>query len=204
MGHKTRGFLVLVVLMLVLVTPAYGESHADGESEGHQSGPWYRNMDLWKLINLSVLIFVLYKFLAVPIARMLSERTHSIEEMINTAQKQQENARNELQEMRERLANAKGEIDEMINRGQDEARRIIEDLKKNTSVEVEHIQQRAADDLTHEFTMARQELVEFIAAKAVERAEQKIKKMDINVLHSDYIKRFQVLLNKQGGNGEGP
>jgi F0F1-type ATP synthase membrane subunit b/b' len=203
--------IVSAMLSLPAAVPAETGEHSPSqataaESEAHGGGhvatPWYRGMDLWKGINLAVLLFVIYKLMAVPIKRILSDRSHTIEEMLRGAENDRALAGEELLDMRQKLTGAKTEIEEILSRGQDEARKVIEQIKAATVVDMASMQKRAGEELSQELIDARQALIGFLASKAVQRAEQKIRTMDMSKLQAKYLRQFQQSLTIQGGNGE--
>lgn len=216
MGLRKQRFLGvagLLVIALLLVGPsmalaqhgaATAEHESGGESGGHEATPWYRGMNLWKAINLTILVAVLYKLMAVPVKRVLSDRTHAIDEALRNVEHEQHAAREHYTEMQLKLSEAKQEIGDVIGRGQEEAQKIIEELNATTSAEVAILQKRLGEELEQNVNEARQELVAFLATKAIQRAEQKIKTMDVSKLQARYLRQFQQLLTLQGDASERP
>lgn len=181
------------------------ESHGTEEhGDGHGSTPWYRSFDLWKFINLGVLILILYKLLGAPLGKFFRDRSTSIEEMLKSAENERELARKDLETMQQNIADARAEINSILERGEVSAQRAIKEIEENTASEIEIIKRRTSDELEQELISIRQELVTFVAKEAVAQATQKIEKMNLGNLQAGYLKQFQKTLNVQGGNGEKP
>jgi len=198
------GGMVLCVPLLAIASGG-STGHADGEAEGgHTAVPWYRGFDLWKFINLGVLLFVLYKLLAVPILRLLHERTHTIEDALNSAEKDKMLAAEELEQIKRQLASAKYEMDQILEKGRNSAQQVIKDIISNSEATFEVIKKRAQDELAQNLIDTKQELQSFVAAEAVKLARKKIDKLNLVDLQTHYVQVFQERVKLQGGNGEGP
>ncbi|MFC1849747.1 hypothetical protein ACFL27_06020 [candidate division CSSED10-310 bacterium] len=209
MKHKCLVFLIMAVLILLMPLLVCGEqdSHSPAEPEAehgeHHGAPWYKSMDLWKTINLAVLFFVLYKLLAVPISRFLSERTAQIDESLRNAENEKNEAHQNFEDMNERLTTAKDEIEAIITRGQEDAAKAITEIKENSALEIVSLKQQIADTLAQEVAKSKKELISFVASQAISQAREKITQLDTKKLQTDYLKKFHEHLKPQGGNGEG-
>ncbi len=113
---------------------------------------------LWQLVNFFVLLFLLKKYLYGPVTEMLDKRSEKIENDLQEARKQREEAK-ELKEQREKeLKEARQKAQKIVEeaeaRGEERAEEIVsaaeeeaERIKERRMAEIEQARQDAADEL---------------------------------------------------------
>ncbi len=108
---------------------------------------------IWAIVNIAILFVVLRVFLFKPINKIMDERTKSIQNDIDSAQKSREEAEELKTEYTQTLADAKAEVkareeasaakQEMISSSEEEARQIIDTANKTIENERKRAMQEA-------------------------------------------------------------
>jgi F-type H+-transporting ATPase subunit b len=158
--------LILSLLYPVLVFAAGGE-----EYKGTTVMDW-----VWKIVNFSILVFILVKFAGKPLKNFLRQRKELIEKSIKEAQEAKELAKKALAEVEERLKLKDKEVEEIISlsktSGEAERDRLIQDGER---LKVKILEQAKAN-IEHEVKMAREAIKAEAVEAAMNLAEEKIKK----------------------------
>ncbi|MCX8030386.1 MAG: ATP synthase F0 subunit B [Thermodesulfovibrionales bacterium] len=167
---KTMGiynFAIFSLTFFILLSPNL--VYAAG---GAEEGPlgW-----LWRILNFTILVVLLVKFVGKPLKNFLKQRSEMIEKSIKDAQEAKQIAQKALAEVEEKLRLKDKEIAEILavakSSGEEEKKRLIEDAERLKS----KILEQAKSNIDHEIKMAK----EIIKAEAVEEAiklsEEKIK-----------------------------
>jgi F-type H+-transporting ATPase subunit b len=124
----------LLSAALAGVLPAVAASAAEHGAEG--GGGWNPLVDgdfgnfFWTLLTLVVVYLVLKKWAWGPLLAALQDRERFIEDSLNQAVAEREQAREQLHKYEEKLATARGEVDAML----DEARRDAAALREREEV----------------------------------------------------------------------
>lgn len=151
---------------------------------------------VWRILNFSILIFILVKFVGKPLKEFLKQRTGMIEKSIKEAQEAKEIAKKALAEVEEKLKLKDKEIAEILSlakvTGEDEKKRLIEDADR---LKVKIIEQAKAN-IEHEVKMAKEAIKAEAVEEAIKLSEEKIKsrltKEDQDKILQDSIKLLGV------------
>jgi F-type H+-transporting ATPase subunit b len=150
---------------------------------------------LWRTLNFAILLIVLIKVLAKPIANGLRARQQSITEQFTDLEERKTEADLAYQTYEEKLASIDQEINDIIQsavaQGEAEKERIISDANRAA----EDIKRQAEMAIQHELTEAKLKLREEVANQAVVLAEELIKK---NLQDADQVKLIENSLAKAG------
>ncbi|NOQ66583.1 MAG: F0F1 ATP synthase subunit B [Desulfobacterales bacterium] len=171
-------------------------------SSGAPAGPTFWGLPtakwwdlLWRTLNFAVLLIVLIKVLAKPIANGLHARQQSIKEQFTDLKERKTEADNAYQSYEEKLASIDQEISDIIQsavaQGEAEKERIISDANRAA----EDIKRQAEMAIQHELTEAKLKLREEVANQAVVMAEELINK---NLQDADQVKLIEDSLAKVG------
>ncbi len=160
------------------VASAHGTSD-HGESEGHEGGghapqPWYRNQDLWKLINMGVIVFLIMHLAGGGMRTGMRNRSSSIRNELFSARSALEAAEKSLDDVEFRLAKLREEIDEM----RETARRLAEQEKERIFQEAETAAQGVAIGAKRQIEVqirgSKRELREYVAGLMVDRVRSQL------------------------------
>jgi F-type H+-transporting ATPase subunit b len=150
---------------------------------------------LWRTLNFAVLLIVLIKVLAKPIANGLHARQQSIKEQFTDLEERKAEADNAYKTYEEKLASIDQEISDIIQsavaQGEAEKERIISDANRAA----EDIKRQAEMAIQHELAEAKLKLREEVAKQAVVMAEELINK---NLQDADQVKLIEDSLAKVG------
>ena len=171
-------------------------------SSGAPAGPTFWGIPtaklwdlLWRVLNFAVLLIVLIKALAKPIANGLRARQQSIKDNFTDLEERKAEADSAYQAYEEKLASIDQEISDIIQsavaQGEAEKERIISEANRAA----EDIKKQAEMAIQHELTEAKLQLREEVANQAVVMAEELIKK---NLQDTDQVKLIEDYLAKVG------
>jgi len=154
-------------------TPAaQAEGHAPAEGE-HEGGMLPM---IAKLVNFGILVFVLYRFLNVPIATYLANRSTQIQQDLVTAKETREAATAQLAEIEQKLKSLPAELEALKRQGAEDVRAEQARITKAAVVERERLLEQTRREIDMRLRVARRELTEHAAELAVGVAEQRIKR----------------------------
>jgi F-type H+-transporting ATPase subunit b len=186
-----------IILCAILVTAAtlYASSGAPAGPTfwGIPTAKWWDL--LWRVLNFAVLLIVLIKVLAKPIANGLRARQQSIKDNFTDLEERKAEADSAYQTYEEKLASIDQEISDIIQsavaQGEAEKERIISEANRAA----EDIKKQAEMAIQHELAEAKLQLREEVANQAVVMAEELIKK---NLQDTDQVKLIEDYLAKVG------
>ena len=190
-----------VLALIAISSLVYASSGAEG-GQGAPAGPTFWGLPtakwwdlLWRTLNFAILLIVLIKVLAKPIANGLRARQQSIKEQFTDLEERKTEADLAYQTYEEKLASIDQEINDIIQsavaQGEAEKERIISDANRAA----EDIKRQAEMAIQHELTEAKLKLREEVANQAVVLAEELIKK---NLQDADQVKLIENSLAKAG------
>ena len=150
---------------------------------------------LWRTLNFAVLLIVLIKVLAKPIANGLHARQQSIKEQFTDLEERKAEADNAYKTYEEKLASIDQEVSDIIQsavaQGEAEKERIISDANRAA----EDIKRQAEMAIQHELAEAKLKLREEVSNQAVVMAEELINK---SLQDADQVKLIEDSLAKVG------
>jgi F-type H+-transporting ATPase subunit b len=120
----------------------------------------------WTFIIFLILAWILAKFAFPPILGYAAAREARIQDALNYARQQREEAEQLLTQQRADLERARGEAQALLAEGRTGAERIREDMLERARVEHEELLERARRDIQRE----REQAVEAVRKEAVEVA----------------------------------
>jgi F0F1-type ATP synthase membrane subunit b/b' len=140
--------------------------------DGHAAVPWYRHQDLWKFINLGLLVaLVLYKVGGL-VAPALAKRSKGIRGDLDQAREALQSAEQRYDDAELRLARLHDELEELRQDGkrltEADKVRIVSDARAGA----EEIGQRTRKQIGLETQNAKRELRHYVAALVVQKVRQ--------------------------------
>ncbi len=191
--HITSGLtLVAVALLLCLaVTTAWAAGGGEGGSLSSE-----KLWDLFfRILNFAVLIFILVKFGAKPIAEGLSGRQKKIKEDIEDLESRRAEAETSYREFESKLAGMEKEIDTIVEKAVAQAEVEKTKIIEKAEQAADDIKRQAEMAVQNEITEARRTLKNDIAEQAAAMAEELIVK---NLTADDQVKIIEDYLDKVG------
>jgi F-type H+-transporting ATPase subunit b len=191
---KILSITIAIFAVLGIATFTYASSAPSGPTFwGVPTTKWWDL--LWRVMNFTVLLVVLIKVLAKPVANGLRARRQSIKEQFVDLEERKDEADSAYQTYEEKLASIDQEVSDIIQsalaQGEAEKERIIEDAKRAA----EDIKRQAEMSIQYELAEAKLKLREEVANQAVIMAEELIKK---NLQDADQVKLIEDHLAKVG------
>ena len=191
---KILSISIVLFAFLGIATFTYASSAPAGPTFwGIPTAKWWDL--LWRTLNFAVLLIVLIKVLAKPVANGLRARQQSIKEEFIDLEERKVEADSAYQTYEEKLASIEQEISDIIQsavaQGEAEKERIISDANRAA----EDIKRQAEMAIQHELAEAKLKLREEVANQAVILAEELIRK---NLRDADQVKLIEDSLAKVG------
>jgi len=154
---------------------------------------------VWKALNVTVLVAIIYKFARKPVASALKSTAVSAKKVVEDARSAEEKISAELSEMRKKISALEKEAAEMVasakKDAENEKSRIIEEGKQ----ELERMKEQARFTLEQERRKAEDDLRNWVAEESVKLAEGKLKK-EMNQKHQvKLVKDYMDQLNQPEG-----
>ncbi|MBW3563910.1 MAG: ATP synthase F0 subunit B [Acidobacteria bacterium] len=163
-----------------------GEEHAD---EAHGSETFLGiPVWIWKLANMILFIWVLWRLLRKPFWTFFANRKKDIAESLETAAERKERAERMESEIRERLDKLEEEIEGIRQRAAEDGERISREIAANAERDTEKVRRAAQAEIEQRLRNARQELRSEAARLAAERASQIV---ESTITESDRRKAFE-------------
>ena len=186
---------LLIVTIIAVAGLVYASSGAEGGEHGGSLSPAKLKDLLWRVLNFTVLVIVLTKLLAKPIANGLRARQQGIKEQFADLEARRAEADMAYQNFEAKLAAIDGEVKDIIQtavaQGEAEKERIIDEANRAAA----DIKRQAEMAIQHELAEAKLRLREEVANKAVVMAEELIRK---NLQQADQVKLIEDYLGKVG------
>ncbi|MGH7476931.1 MAG: F0F1 ATP synthase subunit B [Longimicrobiales bacterium] len=146
---------------------------------------------IWTVIIFVTLLLVLGKWAWGPILGALNERERRIQEMIDAAARERQEAETLLAEHRRQLAESRQQSQQIIAEGKQAAERVRQELLERTRREQEEMLARAKEDLGRERDRAlealRREAVELSLAAASKLVRRRLSAEEDRRLVREYL-----------------
>lgn len=168
MNKKTLIITVLLVFWLCSSAIAAGDYQVD-------SGVYLKDF-LYRLLNFSIVVAILYYFLRKPVRAAMSGRRDDIEKALEEAKKAKEEAEAKFAEYDKKLAQATDEIAAISAAIRTEAEMEKQKIINNAKEQAAKIEQDAEKAAALEVAKARQNLQQEATELAVSIAEDLLKK----------------------------
>ncbi|HUF51174.1 MAG TPA: F0F1 ATP synthase subunit B [Longimicrobiales bacterium] len=171
------------------------QEHApEGTEAAHEPSIFGINagVSFWTLIIFLLLLFVLMKYAFPPILGYAAAREQRIQDALDEARKQREEAERLLEQQRAELADARVQAQQFIAEGKQAAERVREDMLARAKAEQEELVARAKQDIVTERERAieslRREAVDLAMAAAGKLLGQRVDAAEDRRLVTAYLK----------------
>lgn len=189
--HITSGFILVTVV--IGFSLACGTAWAAGE--GGSLRPEKLWDLLWRVLNFAVLVFILVKFGAKPIANALAGRQKKIKDDIEDLESRRDEAEKTYRDFEAKLAGMEKEIDTIVDKAVAQAEIEKQKILEKAQQSAEDMKRQAEMAINNEIMVARRTLKNDIAEQATAMAEELIRK---NLTADDQVKIIEDYLDKVG------
>ncbi len=170
MKFKSLAVAQLLTIMFLLFAGTAMASSGEAVAKHWTVDDWIRVM------NFTVLVVVLFFVLKKPVAEALNGRIQDIKNQLDELETQKDVAEKTLAEYETKIATLDDEVAKIVaqyeEQGEAARNRILESAKNSA----EKLEAQAKRNIENEFQQARQQLQSEIMTKALEKAEELIKK----------------------------
>jgi F-type H+-transporting ATPase subunit b len=118
---------------------------------------------VWTLVTFGVSVFILWKFVFIPLQRVIDERRSNIQESIDTANETRKEAAQLLDAYKQTLARVRAEADEILENARRAAEETKNDVVTGARTEAERLVSRAHDQIERDAQAALQKLRDEVA-----------------------------------------
>ena len=178
---------------MVYAAAASSDSHGDDEHGAPASDPLSfdslkRDLALWSLIIFLILFAILAKFAFGPIAQALDAREKAVADQIESATQANEEAKNLLEQYKQKLADSKDEVRQILETARADAQRSADGIVAKAKEAASQENARALKDIESATATALQNIAEKSATLATELAGKMIRKEVTQENHRDLIR----------------
>ena len=149
----------------------------------------------FRILNFAVLVFILVKFGAKPIAEGLSGRQKKIKDDIEDLESRRDEAEKTYKNFQAKLAGMEKEIDTIVDKAVAQAEIEKTKILEKAEQSAEDLKRQAEMTINNEIMVARRTLKNDIAEQAAAMAEELIRK---NLTADDQVKIIEDYLDKVG------
>lgn len=151
-------------------------------------------LSIWTLLTFFAVMFVLWRFAWGPLTKALEARQSGIQDNIDEARSQREQAEALLAQQREQLVEGRRQVQAMMAEGREAAERLRKELEAKARDESQAILENARKEIRHERAAAleavRKEAVEVALAAASRLVAERLDAERDRRLVADYIGRL--------------
>lgn len=140
-----------------------------------------------QIVGISVLLFLLVKFLYRPILKVLDERSARIQESLEAADRVKEQAAASQAQMQDEMQQAREEGQQMIAQAREMAARFRDEEMEKARQEIAAERKRAESDIQRERDAAIEDLRREFAGLAISAAERVVERSLDESAHKDII-----------------
>ncbi len=118
---------------------------------------------VWTLVTFGVSVFILWKFVFIPVQRVIDERRANIQESIDTAGETRKEAAQLLDEYKQTLARVRAEADEILENAKRAGEETRTEVVTGARTEAERLVSRAHAQIERDTQAALQKLRDEVA-----------------------------------------
>jgi len=191
-----KKFLLTAFMMAVSTLGFLAEEAAGGHgAEGWTSPVWHVPMIVWQIVNLIIVIVLLWYLLRRPAPVFFASRAEEIENLLQKAVREREEARERLREIEDKMAHLGDEVTAIEQSAVEAAERDKVKILEETEAARERIQREAVEDLDRRLREARRDLKVYAADLAVNMAKEILAKNigteDEKRFRADFLRRME-------------
>lgn len=149
------------------------------------------NVSFWTVVIFLLLLFVLAKFAFPPILGYAAAREKRIQDALDAARQERENAERMIEEQRQALLHARDEAQRVVADAQKAAERVRREMLDKARSEQEELIQRARNEIEAERARAvdslRKEAVDLAIAAASKLVERRLDSQEDRRLVTEFL-----------------
>ena len=184
-----RTSLVTALLSLTVVAPRLAAAQAVAEKPNLLEP--HGGLMFWTLAIFLVLFFILSKFAFKPLLAAVDARERALQEMVESAKRDRDEAARILAEHRAQLEGARGEAQKLIAEGRATSEKMKQEMLEETRREQQGMLERARREIGQERDLAivqlRREAVELAIAGASKVIERNLDNQSNRKLVDDFL-----------------
>lgn len=184
--------LVCSVAGILLLMTAGMVFAASGGGQGDEGSGWAAT-DTYRIFNFVVLAGILVFLLRNPVKQFFGSRIRVIREQLEDLENQKQEAEKKLTEYNERLAAMSRESEKIIEDYRRQGENLRDQILKEAEAAAGKLEEQARKNIEREFAQAKLHLETEVFDKALEKAEQKLKRI---TTHDDQEKLVREYLDK--------
>jgi F-type H+-transporting ATPase subunit b len=170
---------------------AFIQEHGAGAAESPNVFAITTNVSFWTIVIFLILLFILAKFAFPPILGYAAAREQRIQDALDQAAKDREEASRVLEEQRQGLLQARDEAQSVVGDAQKAAERVRREMLDKARAEQDEIITRAKSEIEAERARAidslRREAVELAIAAASKLVERKLDTAEDRRIVTDFL-----------------
>jgi F-type H+-transporting ATPase subunit b len=172
-----------------------GEAVPRGEAAEEEHGSGWLAL-IAKIVNFSILVFILTYYLRAPIAAYLASRSTQIRHALVTAAETRATASRQLEEIAARLKALPAELEALKARGAEEIAAERVRIEQAAEAERQRLLEQARREIEARWRIARRELLEHAAELAVQVASKRIRTSITPEDHARLVDRYAAQLSE--------
>ena len=193
---KRRGsnlWVACSVFGLLLLMTAGAVLAASGGGHGEGGGIGWEATDTYRAMNFVALVAILFFILRKPVKNFFNDRIRVIREQLTDLENQKKAAEQKLAEYNNRLAALSQESEKIIEQYRQQGESVRDKILKEAENAANKLEDQAKRNIEREFAQAKKKLETEVFEKAIEKAEEKLKR---GTTPEDQEKLVQEYLNK--------
>lgn len=143
-----------------------------------------------QILNFSILLFLLNKFMFKPLGKYLNEREKTIKNNIDQAQVSNDEAQKLLDEQKELLNKAKVEAKEIRDQGEKTSKLEREKIISESKKDAEKILANASKEIEQGYSKAKNELLNEIGSLSIQLSKEVLKRDMKNSDHEEVVSSY--------------
>jgi F-type H+-transporting ATPase subunit b len=175
------------------------QAHGAAAQAEHAATPevfaWSTSVSVWTVVIFLILLAVLSKFAFPPILGYAAAREKRIQDTLDQAKQNREEAQQLIEQQRRELAQARTEAQQLIAEGRQAAEKVRADLLARTKAEQAELLARARADIETERLKAvesvREQAVDLALAAAGKLIDQRLDADHDRRIVNDFLKRVE-------------
>lgn len=190
-GSKRMIALQLLTFFLFL---AVGSVAFASSGEGHVAvAKEWSSIDWQRVMNFAVLVTALFFAVKRPVADALNSRITTIKQQLEDLEAKKDDASKKLAEYEKKIATLDSEAKQILAQYQEQGEAAKQRILEKAAASAEKMKEQAKRNIENEFKAAKQQLQAEMMTKALEKAEELVRKSissdDQDRLIDEYLKK---------------
>jgi F-type H+-transporting ATPase subunit b len=143
---------------------------------GDHGGPGWVATDTYRVMNFIALVLILFFVLKKPLKQFLGDRIRLIKEQLDDLEAQKQETEKKLAEYNDRLSALSQEAEQIIDQYRQQGENLKEKILQEAQSAAGKLEEQARRNIEMEFAQAKLKLETEVFEKAIEKAEEKLKR----------------------------